>query len=172
MKTLSETKALERLRTVQVEFADQIREGYEHRAKDCLKCDTPGACCLDSHFVNVRITRLEAVAIGKVIDELSSKERAEVVHRIEGVIKTYKLPENDFYACPLFAKGVGCLVHDRAKPLPCIAHACYERKEDLPSDDLLTDHEGLVAGLNERTYRTPVTLSSLPVALLNSMNKS
>ena len=36
------------------------------------------------------------------------------------------------------------LVHAEAKPLPCIHHACYENEKDLPPDELLAEHEGLV----------------------------
>ncbi len=167
MKTLSETRALEKLHELKTGFARDIRTGYEHRAKSCLVCDTPGACCLDAHFVNVRITRLEAVAIGGVIGELPEQKRIEIAKRIERVIVDHDLSASDFktYSCPLFEKGVGCLVHERGKPLPCIAHACYENKEDLPPDELLAEQEGLVETLNTLTYRKPAQLLPLPIAI-------
>src|SRR5262245_36024751 len=118
MKVLSETRALEKLHELKSEFAEHIREDYEHRAKSCVTCKTPGACCLDAHFVNVRITRLEAVAIRRVIDELLDPD--EVMARAEETIEKFGLENGfDFYACPLFEKGIGCLVHERGKPLPC-----------------------------------------------------
>ena len=75
MKTISQTSALLHL----TEIREDLREGvtgYEHRAKSCITCDTPGACCLDEHFVNVRISRLEAVAIGNVIRGLPPEKQA------------------------------------------------------------------------------------------------
>jgi hypothetical protein len=162
MKTLSETHALEKLHELKSCFAARIRDDYEHRAKSCVTCETPGACCLDAHFVNVRITRLEAVAIREVID-------TQVMKRVEETIEKFELEADGdkTYACPLFEKGLGCLVHDRGKPLACVTHACYENKEDLPPDEFLVEQEGLVASLNELTYRKPATLLPLPVAIRN-----
>lgn len=174
MKVESETRALEKLRTLQSDFARSIRSGYEHRAKDCISCTTPGACCLDAHFVNVRITRLEAVAISKVISDLPPEKHDELKDRIRQTIERYDLdaggPDLTTYACPLFEKGVGCLVHGLAKPLPCIAHACYEAEKDLPPDELLVEHEGLVARLNKMTYRKPATQTSIPVAVARELS--
>ncbi|HUR98187.1 MAG TPA: hypothetical protein VMZ26_09010, partial [Pyrinomonadaceae bacterium] len=79
MKPLAESKALEKLHALKTEFARSIRAHYEHRAKDCSVCETPGACCLDAHFVNVHITRLEATAIRRVIDGMSEEKRGEVL---------------------------------------------------------------------------------------------
>ena len=103
----------------------------------CAACETPGACCLDAHFVNVHITRLEAAAIGKVLARLPKEQREKVYQRIEDAVETYELSaEGDTFrqkfACPLYEKGTGCLVHHEGKPLPCIQHACYEAAENLP----------------------------------------
>ena len=165
MKIASETHALEKLHQLKSDFAARIRTEYEHRAKSCATCETPGACCLDAHFVNVQITRLEAVAIRRVLDDLPNRDA--VTARVERTIDRFDLTSEgkEFYACPLFEKGVGCLVHERGKPLPCIAHACYENKEDLPPDHRVMEQECLVEELNERTYRTPTTWLPLPVAL-------
>lgn len=170
MKTLSEKKALERLHKVKSEFAARILTVYEHRAKDCATCETKGACCLDAHFVNVHITRLDAAAIWQTIGALSTEKQSEVFERVEQTISKYRLSESGdtfakTYACPLFEKGIGCLVHERGKPLPCIAHACYENKADLPPDDLLAEQEARVEKLNERAYRQPAAFVSLPVAI-------
>ena len=78
MKPLSETKAIEVVNRLKREFAASIRENYEHRAKSCLTCETPGVCCTDAHFVNVRISRLEAAAIRNVIGNLPGEERTAV----------------------------------------------------------------------------------------------
>jgi hypothetical protein len=56
-------------------------------------------------------------------------------------------------------------VHERGKPLPCVAHACYENKEDLPPDALLARAEETVGELNELVYRKPAVWLSLPVAI-------
>ena|SRR5687768_6670035 len=170
MRTLSETHALERLHKLKSEFARRIREDFEPRAKNCLTCEVQGACCLDAHFVNVHITRLEAVAINEVLDELPVEKRDEVRNRIEEVIARYDLLSagDTFaktYACPLFEKGVGCLVHDRGKPVACIAHACYENKDDLPPEELVIDCEAEVERLNERSYRKRSAWLPLPIAV-------
>ncbi len=172
MKLLSETKALEKLHRLKTDFSGRIKRDYEHRAKSCMTCATKGACCQDAHFVNVHVTRLEAVAIRRTIGSLDEEKRAAVFRRVEEAISKYDLlsPGDSFaktYACPLFEKGVGCLVHERGKPLPCIAHACYENKEDLPPDGLLAEHEGLVEKLHEVTYGNSATWMPLPIAIRN-----
>ena len=170
MKIISETKALEDLHRLKSDFRRSIRHDYEHAATDCMTCATPGACCLDAHFVNVHITRLESVTIRNVIDELPAERQTAIFDRVEDTIARYGLSsERDTftqtYACPLFEKGIGCLVHERGKPLPCIAHACYENKNDLPPDELLAEHEGHVERLNEAAYRRPATWLPLPIAI-------
>ncbi len=170
MKLLSETRALEKLHQIKTDFAGRIRDGYEDRAKSCATCQTPGACCLDAHFVNVHITRLEAAAIRNAIAKLSEEKQEEIFRRVEETISKYGLLSDGdtfskTYACPLFEKGTGCLVHHDGKPSPCIFHACYENKEDLPPDDLLAGHGAQVEKLNEQTYRKPAEWLSIPVAI-------
>jgi len=169
MKILAEKKAIELLAEIRNGFADNVRTNFEHRAKSCLTCNTPGACCLDEHFVNVRISRLEAVAIGGVFDSLAAERRETVIERIADSIERYGLDEREdplkTYACPLYEKGTGCLVHLRAKPLPCIQHACYESAADLPPDELLDQAEAAVDDLNRRTFARRQPLLAIPTAL-------
>lgn len=170
MKLLSETRALERLQEVKDEYAALIRETYEHKAKSCLTCDTKGACCLDEHFVNVHITRLEALAIRRALARLPEEKQDQIYERTEKAIDRYGLDlEGDSfartYACPLFEPEVGCLVHHEGKPLPCISHACYEREEDLPPNELQADRERQVESLNRQVYGEPVRWLPLPVAI-------
>jgi hypothetical protein len=157
MKRLSEKQGLDALRAIKDAYRDEIAAGYEHRAKSCLTCETRGACCLDAHFVNVHITRLEAVSIRETLDNLPSAEKERVYGRVAETIARYDLKAegNTFaqtFACPLFEKGTGCLVHKTGKPLPCIQHACYENREDLPPDQLLAGREETVERLNTRVY--------------------
>lgn len=170
MKLISETRGLEKLRTIRSEFAAEIRVSYEHKAKPCASCDNPGKCCRDEHFVNVRVSKLEAVAIRRRLDELPDAKRDEIYERVAEVVEKYGLsapgdPSLKTYACPLFEKGLGCLVHDSAKPLPCIAHACYEVASDLPPSELLGDAEARVAALNNRVYGRGALPTLLPVAV-------
>lgn len=175
MKPISETQAVLELDRVRSAFREDVRRSYEHRAKPCSTCETPGACCLDAHFVNVRITRLEATAIGRVLDTFEPDLRARVMNRARGAVREFRLddPRDDdakTYACPLYEKGTGCLVHQTAKPLPCIAHACYERVEDLPPDELLAVREAAIGRLNRRVYgRTD--LRSIPLWLVQKREK-
>jgi hypothetical protein len=166
MKPLAESKAISKLNVIRTEFREVIRREYEHRARSCATCETPGACCLDEHFVNVRITLIEAAAIWRALNQLPSDQREETYERIKAAVTNFGLDENgsQTYACPLFEKGIGCLVHDTAKPLPCIAHACYERKVDLPPDELLATREIEIEKLNCRVYGT-TTLLPIPLAL-------
>jgi hypothetical protein len=167
MRKLSEKSAVKLLAGIRGEFAETIRNEFEHRAKSCETCETKGACCLDKHFVNVRITRLEASAINAEIDKLSVIKKAAVRERIESSIIKYALTDgvDKTFACPLFESGTGCLVHNSAKPLPCIAHACYEKKSDLPPEHLLREAEGRVFTVNQRTYSGNTFPLPLPVAL-------
>jgi hypothetical protein len=101
------------------------------------------------------------------LDLLADEQRERVDGRIDRVIAEYGLDADDgtTYACPLFEKGIGCLVHSEAKPLPCIQHACYENEKDLPPDELLAEQEGLVDALNRRVYGQASTLTPLPLAV-------
>ncbi|MGI8811411.1 MAG: hypothetical protein ACR2IH_02650 [Pyrinomonadaceae bacterium] len=170
MKFISEKLGLEKLLLLKNDCARQIASDYEHNAKSCGTCETPGACCLDAHFVNVRISRLESIAIRVALTGLSPTLRERVDQRVENSIEKYALAEaiegiDRTYACPLFEKGIGCLVHSTAKPLPCIQHACYENEKDLPPDALLAELEGRVDRLNRRVFGKPSGLLSLPVAI-------
>jgi len=170
VKLHAESKALTVLAAIRAEFAGQIRAQYEHRAQPCATCKTPGACCLDEHFVNVRISRLEAVRIGRALDHLPPSVRKRVWERIADAIDLYGLrdavgrPEQTF-ACPLFEQGTGCLVHDSGKPVPCVMHACYEKAADLPPDSLQDEAELGIARLNDRVYGREEQLLPIPVAL-------
>lgn len=167
MKHLSENKALQRLNKIKSAYRNDIKTNYEPNAKDCLTCETKGACCLDAHFVNVHITRLEAVAMRKVLDNLDKEKLAEVNRRVAETIEKYNLKDSgdtfaQTFACPLFEKNFGCLVH-AVKPIPCIQHACYERKEDLPPDELQTEIEQKIERLNQQTYQNNLRWLPLPI---------
>lgn len=169
MKTLAETKALKRLKNLKSVYKKRIRAGFEHRAKSCLTCETKGACCTDEHFVNVHITKLEARLIGEKLKEFPIEKQTEIYARIEAAVEKYDLTsEGDTFsktfACPLFEKEAGCLAHE-VKPVPCIQHACYDRREDLPPDELQTETEEKIRRLDERTYKTPPRWLPLPVWL-------
>jgi hypothetical protein len=171
MKTLSEKQALIKLRTLKNDFRAEIKQNYEHRAKDCGTCETKGACCLDAHFVNVHITRLETVLIKEELEKLAPKKRKEIYKRIDETVEKYGLNSRGdtfakTFACPLFEKNIGCLIHE-VKPIPCIQHACYERKEDLPPDELQTNAEEKIERLNEQTYKQFSHWLPLPVFLQN-----
>src|SRR4051812_17377995 len=119
MKLLSEKKALEKLAGSNVDLKRSVA-AYERRAKSCLTCNTPGACCLDEHFVNVHISRLEAISITRNLAELPAVTQNKVQTRIRAAIEKYGLSSTGdtyarTYACPLFEKGLGCLVHHSGK---------------------------------------------------------
>ncbi len=170
MKILSETKALCELEKLKTGYQTFIKTNYEPRAKSCLSCETKGACCLDAHFVNVHITRLEAVAVRKTLENLSEEKQREIYARSEETIEKYDLKTSgdtfaQTFACPLFEKNFGCLVHEKAKPAPCISHACYENKNDLPPDVLQEAIEKKIERLNKKTYGDSINLLPLPVYL-------
>jgi hypothetical protein len=170
MKTLSESAGLEKLGEIRERFRRRVSEGYEHNAAPCSECSTPGACCLDAHFVNVRISRLEAVAIGRKLNSLPADKYAAIVRRIDDAITNFRLDadsdaDQKTYACPLYERGSGCLVHDEGKPLPCIHHACYESPDELPPDELHSDAELAVELLNRRVYGRSLPMLPLPVAI-------
>src|ERR1044071_5788285 len=122
MRKLNEREAVARLKRGKVRFQTHVKLNYEHRALSCRACPTPGVCCTDAHFVNVHITRLEAVAIRDTLartPRLNEDERRAVYARAHEAVNRYGLaPAGDTFAqtfsCPLFAQGVGCLVHTRA----------------------------------------------------------
>lgn len=169
MKLLSEKQALIKLRKFKKDFRALLKQNYEHRAKDCGTCETMGVCCTDAHFVNVHITRLEAVLIRAELEKLPPEKQHEIYKLITETIEKYDLSSegdtfNKTFACPLFEKGTGCLVHS-VKPVPCIQHACYERQEDLPPDNLQTDAEEKIERLNQQTYKKFTRWLALPVWL-------
>ena len=170
MKTLTEIRALRELGKLKSDYRDFIKTNYEDKAQNCQTCPTKGACCLDAHFVNVHITRLEAAAIRKTLEKLSAEKQREIYRRAEETVEKYDLKTSgdtfaQTYACPLFEQGIGCLVHSESKPAPCISHACYENQEDLPPDNLQTEIENQIEGLNRRTYRNSPNYLPLPVWL-------
>jgi hypothetical protein len=164
---ISETRALDILDRIRDGFRARV-ESFETKAKPCSTCDTRGACCLDAHFVNVRISRLEAVAINDAIAGMNKPLRSSVSKRIDQVIEKFGLDESasdKTYACPLYDRDIGCVVHNTAKPLPCINHACYERREDLPPDELLDEAEFAIERLNRQVYGRSEPQMSLPIAI-------
>jgi hypothetical protein len=133
---------------------------------------------LDAHFVNVHITRLEAVAIHKAIENLPPDRRRAVYSRNAETINKYNLDSNEdsfskTFACPLFENEAGCLVHEEGKPAPCIQHACYENKSDLPPDELQKKVEIHMERLNNQVYRNSWNWLPLPVWLskINEFNR-
>lgn len=170
MKRLSEQKALSALRKLKSEYRDFINSNYEHKAKNCLTCETRGACCLDAHFVNVHITKLEAVAIRAALKDFNEKKQREIYNRAADAIKKYDLSADgdtfkQTFACPLFEKEIGCLIHEKGKPAPCISHACYEKKEDLPPERFQEEVEDKIEKLNKRTYDEKFSWLPLPIWL-------
>jgi Fe-S-cluster containining protein len=169
MKPLSEKQALAKLRRLKNDFRSSLQQNYEHRAKNCATCETQGACCLDAHFVNVHITRLEAVSIREELQKLAAEKQKEIQTRIAKTVEKYDLTADGdtfekTFACPLFEKAAGCLIHS-VKPTACIAHACYERKEDLPPDELQAAAEEKIERLDEQTYKKFSRWLPLPVYL-------
>jgi hypothetical protein len=160
MSASNEEKALAQLQRVKSSYQSFIKINYESAAEDCKTCPTIGQCCTDEHFVNVHITRLEAVAMRDTIQRtprLTSIEKRAVYIRARAAVARYNLftggdTFSQTYSCPLFQPGVGCLVHRRAKPAPCIQHACYESWEDLPPSSLQTRVEHRVEQLNREVY--------------------
>lgn len=170
MKTITEPKALSELKKLKTAYRELINVNYEHNAKSCLTCETPGACCLDAHFVNVHITHLEAVAMQKTLEKLGEEKCREIYQRARETVEKYELKTSgdtfaQTFACPLFEKGVGCLVHSDAKPAPCISHACYENKEDLPPETLQEQTEYRIERLNKRTYGNAWSWLPIPIWL-------
>ena len=173
MRKLTEAAAVARLKRGKVRFQTHIKLNYEHRALSCRACPTPGVCCTDAHFVNVHITRLEAVAIRDTLartPRLSEDERRAVYLRAREAVGRYGLVSaGDTFAqtfsCPLFMKGSGCLVHQRAKPAPCVQHACYEDWADVPPLDAQWREEGRIERLNTEVYGTAWEWLPLPVWL-------
>lgn len=170
MKTLSQTKALRELQKLKTTYQSFVKTDYEHNAADCRTCPTKGACCLDAHFVNVHITKLEAVAVRQTLENLSAEKRREIYGRAAETVEKYDLKTSgdtflQTFACPLFEKGVGCLVHSTAKPAPCIQHACYKNEADLPPDRLQEEVEDKIEKLNKQTYGKAAAWLALPVWL-------
>lgn len=171
MKKLTEIKALNELEKLKAAYRDFVKTNYEYKAKSCLTCETKGACCTDAHFVNVHVTRLEAAAIRKTLETLGEEKQKEIYSRAEKTNEKYDLKtEGDTFAktfaCPLFEKSAGCLIHKKAKPAPCIQHACYENREDLPPDELWEKIQNQIERLNKKTYGNAWTWLPLPVWLV------
>lgn len=173
MRKLSEGEALARLRRGKASLQSHVKKNYEHAARDCRTCPTAGVCCTDAHFVNVNITRLEAVAIRETLERtprLDGERRRAVYERARAAVERYGLKTSgdtfaQTFSCPLFEQGVGCLVHQRAKPAPCIQHACYDRWEDVPPADAQWQTERRVEQLNAEVYGAAWAWLPLPLWL-------
>ena len=160
---VSESSAIEALKRTKSAFAAEIKERYEFKAKDCAVCETAGQCCVDEHFVNVRITRLEAAAINAEIDKMPDGGR--IRFRIAAAAEKLAASDHEFFSCPLYDASVGCRVHGPAKPLACIYHACYADAKDVPPPELLDAAEASAAGLETRVYGRCAGTVLLPLAL-------
>jgi hypothetical protein len=173
MRKLTEAEAVARLKRGKAAFQTHIKLNFEHRAMDCRVCPTPGACCTDAHFVNVHITRLEAVAIRDTLaltPRLDGGARRDVYARARDAVVRYGLGAGGdsfarTFSCPLFVKGTGCLVHQRAKPAPCVQHACYEDWADVPPLDTQWREERHIEQLNTEVYGAAWEWLPLPVWL-------
>ena len=173
MRKLSEAEALAKLQRSKAAFQTHVKLNFEHRARDCRACPTPGVCCTDAHFVNVHITRLEAVAVRETLartPRLTDAERRAVYARARAAVERYGLSTagDTFartYSCPLFVPGAGCLVHRRAKPAACIQHACYDDWADVPPTDLQWREERRVEQLNREVYGAAWAWLPLPLWL-------
>ena len=173
MRRLTESEAVARLKRGKAAFQTHIKLNFEHRALDCRACPTLGVCCTDAHFVNVHITRLEAVAIRDTLaltPRLDDAGRRAVYLRARECVARYGLGAGadsfaQTFACPLFVKGAGCLVHQRAKPAPCVQHACYEDWGDVPPLDTQWREERRIERLNAEVYGTAWEWLPLPVWL-------
>ena len=173
MRTLSEAEALARLQRSKAAFQTHVKLNFEHRAQDCRTCPTPGVCCTDAHFVNVHITRLEAVAVRETIartPRLDGAARRAVYDRARAAVERYELTASgdtfaQTYSCPLFVPGAGCLVHRRAKPAACIQHACYDDWADVPPTESQWREERRVEQLNREVYGAAWAWLPLPLWL-------
>ena len=156
----TEQEALTQLQRLKSAYQSFVKINYERAAEDCGACPSRGVCCTDAHFVNVNITRLEAVAVRETLartPRLSEAEKRAVYRRAREAVERYNLRAAgdtfaQTYSCPLYEPSVGCLEHARAKPAPCIQHACYERWEDLPPASLQARAEHRVEQLNTKVY--------------------
>jgi hypothetical protein len=168
-----ERAALAQLQRVKTSYQSFIKLNYEHAAEDCRTCPTRGVCCTDAHFVNVHITRLEAVAVRETLlrtPRLTDEGRRAVYKRAREAVERFHLRAagdtfKQTFSCPLYEPKVGCLVHARAKPAPCIQHACYENWEDLPPASLQSRTEHRVEPLNTQTYGAAWSWLPLPLWL-------
>jgi hypothetical protein len=166
--------ALAKLRRLKRTFAEYIGRNFGHLAVDCAKCPTP--CCADAQFVNVNITRLEAVAMLEALRRSPShgpQKVAQTLARARDAVARYGLSETGdtfakTYACPLYEPGKGCAVHWKAKPAPCIQHGCYERWEDLPETRTLRRVERATARLDAATFGEPARPMTIPMWLLRA----
>jgi hypothetical protein len=173
MRSLTEVEGLARLRQGKAAFQTHVKLNFEHRALDCRVCPTPGVCCTDAHFVNVHITRLEAVAIRETLERtprLNADDMRAVYARARAAVERYGLGASgdtfaQTYSCPLFSPGTGCLVHRRAKPAPCVQHACYEDWADVPPSGLQWREERRIEQLNREVYGAAWEWLPIPVWL-------
>jgi hypothetical protein len=160
INSLAEGEALAHLQRAKALYQTHIKLNYEHAAAACRTCPARGVCCTDAHFVNVHITRLEAVAIRETLERtprLTDEAKRAVYVRAREAVVHYSLRAAgetfaQAYACPLYDATMGCLVHRRAKPAPCIQHACYENWEDLPPQSLQSRTEHRIEQLNTAVY--------------------
>lgn len=173
MKQLTERQATAQLQRVKAAYQSHIVKVYEPAALSCKQCPHLGACCTDAHFVNVHITRLEAVAMRETLERtprLSAEQRRAIYRRASDAVTRYRLQSSgdtfrQTFSCPLFEPGLGCTVHHRAKPAPCIQHACYDHWEDVPPAQLQWRTEHRIEQLNSQVYGSAWAWLPIPLWL-------
>lgn len=166
MKLRSRTNGLIALTRVRNELRSAVA-GFEEKAASCETCTTRGECCRDEHFVNVRVTAIEAQAIRSAIAELPTMLRDKVYARAELAANALSAAANSgddrqTYSCPLYDAELQCLVHTTAKPAACIVHACYENADDLPPDELLETAERAAIEISRSVYGKDIDAVAIP----------
>lgn len=169
MKLRSRTNGLVALTRVRDELRSAVAR-FEENAASCETCTTRGECCRDEHFVNVRVTAIEAEAIRSAVVALPTKLRDEVYARAEVAANALSTAANagddrQTYSCPLYDAELQCLVHTKAKPAACIVHACYESADDLPPDDLLETAERAAIEISRSVYGKDIAAVAIPFAI-------
>jgi hypothetical protein len=104
------------------------------------------------------------------LQKLPIEKQKEIYCRIEQTIENYDLKSSgdtfaQTFACPLFEKEIGCLVHASGKTRR-VHSACVLRKQTgFAARRVTVGSRNEIERLNEQTYKTSARWLSLPVFL-------
>ncbi len=141
----------------------------QETVRTCADC---GLCCTEAHN-SVRIVASEARRIAAHLALLEPRRRAELMARVEGSIKKYRLTASrkTHYTCPFLEADMRCAIPLDVKPVACLAfNPLTQDACDQEPEWYAAAHEVEVTA--SRVGMEEPSLKPIPVALMDALHEN